>query len=170
MRRHKLLTELQATAFRLRLDEERAAREAALEAERARYACLPEAPITEAQYREIIGRNAYLWAAAKFENGRFVLVSQEERKSRLKHLRGYTSFLHKRSPSGELVECLENINDVDLKTNLSLGVINLVTGLVAWRKEPKPYNSITYQGNQAEIAARNRRLGEYYRTFIPPFP
>jgi hypothetical protein len=119
MRRHKLLTEAQAAAFDGRLLERSEARKAALEAERERYACLPAGPISEKQYREIIGRNAYLWAIARFQNGRFVLVSEQEREVRLAHLPAYQTLWHKRSPSGESVECLEDVQDVDLTTNLS---------------------------------------------------
>ncbi len=66
MRRHKLLTEQQAVAFDVSVAQERAARQASLEAERERYACLPESPISVAQYREIIHRNAYIWSLSRF--------------------------------------------------------------------------------------------------------
>jgi len=130
MRRHKLLTESQASAFDLGVVEERAAREAAWKAEQERYACLPEGPISERQYREIIRRNAYIWASARYENGRLVLVSEKERDARLKHLRAYQTFWHRTSKTGKLIDPPE-VEDVDLTTNLSYGVINLATGLVA---------------------------------------
>lgn len=138
--------------------------------QRERYACLPEGPISVAQYREIIHRNAYIWSLARFENGRFILLPEQERKSRLKYLSSYQTLPGKHLPSGEIDEGLSHVEDWDRITKLSYGVINLVTGLVAWRKEPKPYNSMTYMGDAGEIDARFRRLGEYYRTFEPPFP
>ncbi len=170
MRRHKLLTESQAAAFDLRLAESRAAREAALEAERERHACLPEGPISESQYREIIHRNAYIWSMARFENGRLILLPQQERESRLKYLSFYQTLWHTHLPNGRIDEHLTSVEDWDHITKLSYGVINLVTGLVAWRKEPKLYDSMDYMGDPDEIDARFRRLGEYYRTFEPPFP
>ena len=124
MRRHKLLTESQAAAFDLKVAETRAAREAALKAYGERHACLPEGAITESQYREIIRRNAYFWASARYENGRLVLVSEKERDSRLKHLRGYQTFWHRTSETGKLIDPI-TVEDVDLTTNLSYGVINL---------------------------------------------
>jgi len=169
MRRHKLLTVSQAAAFDLSLAEKRAARQAAWEAERERYACLPEGPISLAQYREIIHRNAYIWTLARFENGKFVLVPEQERKSRLKYLSSYSTLWRQRLPNGEYGVDLTHVEDRDLITRLSYGVINLITGLVAWREEPKPY-TITYQGNQGEFETGDKRLGEYYRTFEPPFP
>jgi hypothetical protein len=112
MRRHKLLTESQAAAFDLRLAESRAAREAALEAERERHACLPEGPISEAQYREIIHRNAYIWSMARFENGRLMLLPEEEHYSRLKYLSAYETLWGKHLPNGKLDR---GLNPIPLK-------------------------------------------------------
>ena len=154
MRRHKLLTESQAAAFDLRLAESRAAREAALEAERERHACLPEGPISKAQYREIIHRNAYIWSMARFENGRLILLPEQERESRLKYLSAYQTLWHRHLPNGRIEEDLISVEDWDHITKLSYGVINLVTGLVAWRKEPKLYDSMDYMGDPDEIDAK----------------
>jgi hypothetical protein len=172
LRRRRLFTVSQGAEFDARLAAERALKETAREAEQARYVCLPEQPASEEQYRQIIRRNAYVWSLARFENGRFILLPEQERERRRKFLPGFQTEFRSINARGKLVEHLISIEDWDRITKLSYGRINLVTGLVAWRKEPMPFDTSLYfgLGSPEQTDATFRRLGEAFLTFEPPFP